>query len=199
MTRSLLFAVYHRIKSMASPELVNRVARDDDQEAVGSLAASTASLKEVPSSALAEQEHSEVPLVETPSISMSAGADPWADPSPLAAAMASATSRPTRDNPWATNTPDIGKEAMTLPSIEASNQDDRWGELHLPKLGHSLSRYWSFKPGLLQLNNGEQLKGEIFRSAVLTSLFADSRIIWSMPKASNRRIQSSTGSSRGEY
>jgi hypothetical protein len=140
---------------MASPEMVNRVARDDDQEAVDSLATSTASLEEVPSSVLAEEEPSDVPLVETPSISMSAGADPWADPSPVAAAMASAVSRPTRDNPWATNTPDIDRDAVSLPSIEASNEDDRWGELHLPKLGHSLARYWSFKPGLLQLNNGE--------------------------------------------
>lgn len=116
----------------------------------------------------AAEEPDIIPVLETPSISMSAGADPWADPSPVAA-MASAISgskRPARDNPWASNTPDLGAEGTTFPSAEAvasrleetqtqAHLDDRWGELHLPKLGNTLARYWSFKPGLLQLNSGK--------------------------------------------
>lgn len=118
------------------------------------------------------QEAPEHPVpVTTPSISMSAGADPWADPPP-AAAMASGISASKRsggDNPWASNTPDLAAEAAPFDSgsipegeegrerstTESFKQDERWGEYHLPKLGNAVARYWSFKPGFLQLNSGE--------------------------------------------
>lgn len=123
-----------------------------------------------------QQEQDDVKPLSTPSISMSAGADPWADPSP-AAVMASAVPPSTRsaDNPWASNTPDLVSDAGAFqpepalpktteghPAVESSDrplhQNERWGEYHLPKLGNAVARYWNFRPGFLQLNNGERVE-----------------------------------------
>ncbi|UZJ56896.1 hypothetical protein CBS101457_006216 [Exobasidium rhododendri] len=122
-----------------------------------------------------DEQLDQIPL-STPSISMSAGADPWADPSPAAAAAvvegAVPPSKRRGDNPWASNIPDVAylaegktnapvasedtKGATAAVSKEAApvQDDERWGEYHLPKLGNAVARYWSFKPGFLQLNNG---------------------------------------------
>lgn len=163
----------------------------------------------------AEAEKSDVfPLVEASSISMSAGADPWADPSPVAA-MASAISgskRPARDNPWASNTFDLGVGGSAFPSAETvasglreesqtqAHLEDRWGELHLPRLGNTLARYWSIKPGLLQLNSGEaksvSAETQVCDADNMPCCF---RIVWYVSQAGMRRLQGSAGSSRGEY
>jgi len=145
--------------------------------------------EDLPSTSTSDEEQVDPipkPVVTTPSISMSAGADPWADPSP-AAVLASTVppSKRTADNPWATNTPDIGTEIDTFQqeavskmalkgqtgeegrSEDALHQDQRWGEYHLPKLGNAVARYWDFKAGYLQLNSGERagdMRSEVRRS-----------------------------------
>lgn len=113
------------------------------------------------------EEHQETIALSTPSISMSAGADPWADPSP-AAVVASAVppSKRSGDNPWASDTPDlVSGDSQFKTEIDQTTDipidGERWGEFHLPKLGNAVARYWDFKPGFLQLNNGTYTnKGE---------------------------------------
>lgn len=142
-------------------ETVEREAQEDVKE-------------EAPADLQVEEEEKEKEVafpLTSPTISMSAGADPWADPSPVAA-MASAISTSKRtagDNPWATNTSDVGvtessssfppRDTLTVKAVEQDlvmpHQDERWGEFYLPKLGNVLARYWSWKPGFLQLNNGK--------------------------------------------
>lgn len=129
-------------------------------------------LEEAPPAEEKKEDEDDVAFpLTSPPISMSAGADPWADPSPVAA-MASALSssnRTTGDNPWASNTLEVevtessssisSKETLTIKPKEQDiiqpDQDERWGEFHLPKFGNVLARYWSWKPGFLQLNSGE--------------------------------------------
>lgn len=110
--------------------------------------------------------------IATPSISMSAGADPWADP-PVFAPHASEMRKPSRDNPWATGSPAPelvdGVQAADMTSFhepvhdddgEAAKQkhylvpDEHESGYDLPRLGKPAARYFSFKPGYLNLNSG---------------------------------------------
>lgn len=120
--------------------------------------------------------------IQATSISMSAGADPWADP-PAFTPHVSEMRKPARDNPWATGSPvpeanedQEGRVNATTERLQDLNtsanianadaqihesqrkysltSDEREGDYDLPKLGKSAARYWSFKPGYLNLNNG---------------------------------------------
>lgn len=120
--------------------------------------------------------------VQTPSISMSAGADPWADP-PAFTPHVSEMRKPARDNPWATGSPvpetnevedsDVNSAKEKLQNLKTSDTinkadleqsepqrrysliaDEREGDYDLPKFGKPASRYWSFKSGYLNMNNG---------------------------------------------
>lgn len=87
-----------------------------------------------------------------PPLSMSAGADPWADPAPAAAtpgvpsagASAAATSAA---NPWATNAaaPQTDVGTLGLEGLELGGY---------PRFGHDAARFWSFKDGYTNLNSG---------------------------------------------
>ena len=85
----------------------------------------------------ASDSHFDSLAVTTPSISMSAGADPWADPSAFAPHV-NEMRKPTRDNPWATGSPaperidgQGSKEAMTngiIPDPIATGQKAAEGQ-----------------------------------------------------------------------
>lgn len=181
--------------SAKPPEMTEERSHDTEggAEAVPAEAGAE-SLKE--SSQDIEVLESDLPL-STPSL-MSAGADPWADP-PMAAKVAETIASSRRagggDNPWAINTPDMSIVASSHRDEEDDSKPEitngvaqvqpveRWGEYHLPTLGHPVARYWSFKPGLLQLNNGESpCDGNGGECAGTTSHFA--RLVWMLSKAS---------------
>lgn len=114
-------------------------------------------------------------------MSMSAGADPWADPVVGALPGAVSNLKAAGDNPWATSSqtasPVLGStnEQMLTPSKHVDRhassrdrgadekmadnnpplQEAAWGEYGLPRLGHAARKFWLIKKDFTPLNNGE--------------------------------------------
>jgi hypothetical protein len=148
-----------------------------------------------------EERQSSIEAITTPSISMSAGPDPWAESVPVTI-MASSQKSSAADNVWATsNTPDLvyegskfqssgsdanssqvkSKQSMSAEAgetigsgttVATIQEEDGWEEYRSPKLGHAVAHYFCFKPGFLQLNSGETgLKRALDAAVILICLF----------------------------
>lgn len=139
----------------------------------------------------------------TPPQSMSAGADPWADPVVGALPGAVSSLRTTGDNPWATSSqtasPILGQssESQHPSSPKAKTEGTKfqesgrgekssstsalgeatWGEYGLPKLGHAAAKYWPMKKDFTSLNNGESYPAFLsLQHCLITSIQAHTGI-----------------------
>ena len=114
-----------------------------------------------------EAKVSESSVSEFASMSLSAGADPRADPPTFDVSQMS-TKKPSSDNPWVEEQDNASQQAKSQnPGANETSQasgetnkkyfivrEDSGTEYDLPKLGHAVARHWAFRRGFLNLNNG---------------------------------------------
>lgn len=97
------------------------------------------------------------PITNSIPLSLSAGADPWADP---VVSIPDEAPRPAAGgNPWSNTDDDAGgfagSSAALSPGLNAATSALSVEDYGLVKLGHEARKYWAFKEGYTNLNNGK--------------------------------------------
>lgn len=119
-------------------------------------APSTAAAEAAPATKPSTESGAQTPISNSIPLSLSAGADPWADP---VATIPDEAPRPAASgNPWS-NDDDAGgfagSSTALSPGLNAATSALSVEDYGLVKLGHEARKYWAFKEGYTNLNNGE--------------------------------------------